>query len=69
MSMLFNSTITHEDHIGRTIIMFQNKTIDQHSIVRIVEESGSQIIVKSALQKKKDMQQLRVIKPLCKGLP
>ena len=53
MSMLFNSTTTHEDRIGRTIIMFQNKIIDQHCVVRIVAESGSQIIAKSALQRER----------------
>ena len=53
MSMLFNSTTTHEDRIGRTIIMFSNKIIDQQCIVRIVAESGSEIIAKSALQKER----------------
>ena len=47
----FSSIITHENRIGRTITLSQNKIIDQHSIVPIVVEFSSQIIVKNALLK------------------
>ena len=53
MFIPFSSTITHEDRIGRTIIMSQNKTIDRHSSVLTVVEFGSQIIARSALLKVK----------------
>ena len=46
----FISTIIHENRIGKTRTMFQNKTIDRHSIAQTVVELGSQIIVKNVLQ-------------------
>ena len=49
----FSSIITHENRIGRTITMYQSKLIDQHSIVPIVADFGSQVIVKNALLKGK----------------